>query len=575
MSDIIEPPHEPAPGGPGPAHPQATTRRARRIPIIWIIPLVAVAIGVWLAWDTYSKKGPTITVSFESAEGLQAGQSQLRFKDIVFGTIKGFTLTPDNSRVIVTIATTREAEPLLTDQTVFWVVKPRLFAGTISGLETVLSGSYISMLPPQKAGKPQHNFIGRENPPVQEAHVPGRTFLIKASRLGSISVGSPVFFRDLDVGEVLGWDIADMAKSVTIRAFVRAPYDAYVNDDTRFWNASGASIKFGGGGVELQVESLRAILLGGIAFETPPQSAGRGTSADSHLFPLFPDRDTADAASYNRKIQTVSYFSGSVRGIARGSEVTMHGLTVGRVTDVGLVYDAKSDAILAPIHYEIEPERIVGVGPTALFDTPLQAADTLVKRGLRATLQSSNLLTGQQVVALEIMPDAPPASARMEGQNVVLPTSDAAGLSGLQTSATDLLNKLNAIPFAQIGANLNGILASVNELSKSGELRQALTEASNAVKEANGFVRQLNTGTAPAFKQLPQVMTNLQTTMTNVDRLFLSLNTGYGDNTKFNRDLQRLIVQLNEAVRSFRSLADMLVQHPEALIKGRPAGGLE
>ncbi|MDY0885482.1 intermembrane transport protein PqiB [Dongia soli] len=575
MSDIIEPPAQEAPHSAEPAHPQAKTRRARRIPIIWIIPLVAIAIGGWLAWDTWSKKGPTITVSFESAEGLTAGQSQLRFKDIVFGTVQSFTLTPDNSRVIVTIATTREAEPLLTDQTVFWVVKPRLFAGNVSGLETVLSGSYIAMLPPEKPGKPKRNFVGREDPPVQEAHVPGRTFLIKANRLGSISVGSPVFFRDLDVGEVLGWDIADMAESVTIRTFVRAPYDAYVNDDTRFWNASGVSVKFGGGGVELQVESLRAILLGGMAFETPPQSHGRTTSVQNHVFPLFPDRDTADAASYNRKIPVISYFSGSVRGIAPGSEVTMHGLTIGRVTAVGLVYDGDRNDILAPVHYEIEPERILGVGTKAVFKTALEAADTMVKRGLRATLQSSNLLTGQQVVALEFIPSATPATARMEGTDVVLPASDAAGLSGLQTSATDLLNKLNAIPFAQIGASLNGILASANDLSRSTELRQTLAEAAGAVKEASAFVRELNTGTGPAFKQLPQVMMGLQKTMTNVDRLFLSLNTGYGDNTKFSRDLQRLIVQLNEAVRSFRSLADMLVQHPEAFIKGRPAGGLE
>lgn len=574
MSEIIEPPKEP-PHPDGPVHPQASTRRARRIPIIWVIPLVAVAIGAWLAWDTLSKKGPKITVSFESAEGLTAGQSQLRFKDIVFGTVESFDLTPDNSHVVVTIATTREAEPLLTDQTMFWVVKPRLFAGNVSGLETLLSGSYIAMLPPQKAGNPQRHFTGREDPPVQEAHVPGRTFLIKADRLGSISVGSPVFFRDLDVGEVLGWDIADMAKSVTIRAFVRAPYDGYVNNDTRFWDASGASIKFGGAGVELQVESLRAVLLGGIAFETPPQSSDRGASAEDHVFPLFPDRDTADAASYNRKIPTISYFSGSVRGISPGSEVTMHGLTIGRVTSVALLYDTAKDAVLAPIHYEIEPERIAGVGPKAIFKTPMEAADTLVKRGLRATLQSANLLTGQQVVALEFIPGAPPATVRMEGENVVLPTSDTGGLSGLQTSATDLLNKLNAIPFAQIGANLNGILASANELSKSAELRQTLADASTAVKEANTFIRQLNTGTGPAFKQLPQVMAGLQSTMTNVDRLFLSLNTGYGDNTKFSRDLQRLIVQLNEAVRSFRSLADILVQHPEALIKGRPAGGFE
>ncbi len=131
---------------------RAATRRTRRVSVIWLIPLVAVAIGAWLAWDTLSKEGPTITVTFNSGEGLQAGQSQLKYKDIVFGTVKSLELAPDHSHVIVTLATTHQAEPLLTDKTVFWVVKPRLFAGNISGLETLLSGSYVGMLPGAPAG---------------------------------------------------------------------------------------------------------------------------------------------------------------------------------------------------------------------------------------------------------------------------------------------------------------------------------------------------------------------------------------------------------------------------------------
>ncbi|HEV3142787.1 MAG TPA: MlaD family protein, partial [Gemmataceae bacterium] len=181
-----------------PAIAQASVRRSRRISVMWLIPLVAIAIGGWLAWDTLSKEGPTVTLSFESAEGLQAGQSQLRFKDIVLGTVKSLELTAENSRVLVKIATTRQAEPLLTDTTIFWVVKPRLFAGNVSGLSTLLSGAYIGLLPGQPAGKPQREFVGREDPPVLEANVPGHVFLLKAPRLGSISLGSPVFFRDLD-----------------------------------------------------------------------------------------------------------------------------------------------------------------------------------------------------------------------------------------------------------------------------------------------------------------------------------------------------------------------------------------
>src|SRR5438132_1734587 len=418
--------------------PRATTRRSRRISIIWLIPLVAVAIGAWLAWDTLSKEGPTIKISFDSGEGLQAGQSQLKYKDIVFGTVKSLELAPDNTHVVVTVATTREAKPLLTDQTIFWVVKARLFAGNVSGLETLLSGVYIGMLPAK--GEPKREFVGREDPPILQANVPGHTFMLKAKRLGSISLGSPVFYRDLNVGEVLGWDIADMAEYVTIRAFVRAPYDGYVRDQTRFWNASGLSVKLGGAGVEVQMESLKALLLGGIAFETPKADIRAAAAPENHVFPLFADRDAANNASYTRKIPVISYFPGSVRGLAPGSEVTMHGLKVGEVTNVRLTYDVAKDAILAPVRFEVEPERIVGVG-VRVFKTDAEAVDALLKRGLRASLQSASLITGQQNVALDLVPNAPEEKVTMEGTDFVLPTTEGGGFAGLASSATDLLDK--------------------------------------------------------------------------------------------------------------------------------------
>ena len=548
--------------------PQATTRRSRRISIIWIVPLVAVAIGAWLAWDTLSKEGPTIKISFDSGEGLQAGQSPLKYKDIVFGTVKSLALAPDQTHVIVTIDTTRQAEPLLTEGTVFWVVKPRLFAGNISGIETLLSGSYIGMLPAAKAGKSQREFVGREDPPVLGAHVPGRTFLLKSKRIGAVSVGSPIFFRDLNVGEVLGWDIADMAEYVTIHAFVRAPYDSYVHDETRFWNASGVSIKLGGTGVEVQMESLKALLLGGVAFETPAAEIHTAETSENHVFPLFANRETANAASYTRKIPAISYFSGAVSGLAPGSEVTVHGLKVGEVTDVRLTYDPAKDTVLAPVRYEIEPERVVGVGKR-VFNTDEESVRAFLKQGLRASLQSASLITGQQNVALDFVTDAPPADVTMDGPDFVIPATEGGGFAGLTASATELLNKVNAMPFDQIGKNLDGILKSVNDTAQGPQMKKALTDLAAMIASAQSMIQRLDT------RQLPELVSGLEKTLTSANKLVLSLDSGYGDNTKFNRDLERLLVQANDALRSIRALSDLLARHPEALIKGRPAGPLE
>jgi paraquat-inducible protein B len=554
--------------------PHAATRRSRRLSIIWIVPLVAVAIGAWLAWDTLSKEGPTIKISFDGGEGLQAGQSQLKYKDIVFGTVKSLALSPDQTHVVVTVATTRQAERLLTEGTIFWVVKPRLFAGNVSGIETLLSGSYIGMLPAATAGKSQREFVGREDPPVLGAHVAGRTFFLKSKRIGAVSVGSPIFFRDLAVGEVLGWDIADMAEYVTIHAFVRAPYDSYVHDQTRFWNASGVSIKLGGTGVEVQMESLKALLLGGVAFETPVAEIHTAETSEDHVFPLFADRETANAASYTRKISAISYFSGSVSGLAPGAAVTVHGLKVGEVTDVRLTYDAAKDAVLAPVRYEIEPERVVGVGKR-VFKTDAESVQALLKQGLRASLQSANLITGQQNVALDFVTDAPAAEVSMDGQDFVVPAGEGGGFAGLTASATELLNKVNQMPFDQIGKNLDGILKSVNDLAQGPQMKKALTELAGMMASAQNMVQNLNSGLSPAAKQLPEVTAGLQKTLANANKLVLSLDSGYGDNTKFNRDMDRLLAQANDALRSIRALSDLLARHPEALIKGRPAGPLE
>jgi paraquat-inducible protein B len=555
----------------GAALAEAKVGRSRRISAFWIIPIVAGLIAAWLAWDTLSRQGPTITISFQGAEGLQAGQSQLKYREITLGTVKELRLAPNHDHVLVKVATTRQAVPLLTEGTEFWVVKPRLFAGNLSGFETLLSGSYIGMLP-GRTKKAQRDFTGRENPPVLTSDVPGHTFLLKADRLGSITLGSPVFFRDFDVGEVLGWDLGDMAKNVTIHAFVRAPFDKYVRDDSRFWNASGLDVKLGGSGVEVEVQSLRALLLGGVAFETPEGNQS-SASAENHLFPLFAGKEAALAASYTRKVPFVAYFPGSVRGLAPGAEVTMHGLKIGQVTGVRLAYDPAKQALVAPVQFEVQPERFLGVGKR-IYANPREGVDELVKRGLRATLQSANLLTGQMMVALDFVPNAPAATVAMQGDAFVLPTVDTGGFSGIEASASELLRKVNTVPLDQIGRNLNDMTAGLNELANGPQLKQALTSLNTLLASTQNTVRDLNAGVAPAARRLPALTASLEKLLKDTNHTLLSVDSAYGDNTRFSRELDRSLAQLNDTLRSLEALSDLLTRHPEALVRGR-AGGVE
>jgi paraquat-inducible protein B len=556
-------------------HPEAIVRskveRRRFLSPIWAIPIVTVLIAGYLVWHTLSQRGPTITISFRSAEGLTAGQSQVRLRDVTIGTVQAIALSEDRDRVVVTVTMTREAEPLLTRDARFWVVKPRLFAGNISGLDTLLSGSYIQIAPGTGGAPAERAFTGLEDPPVLSTGEAGRTVLIRADRLGSMSLGSPVFFRDLPVGQVLGWDIADMAENVTIHAFIRAPYDAYVREGSRFWNASGISLKMGAEGVQLQLESVRALLLGGIAFETPELARrGPGATADQ-VFRLYASQDAATNAAYRRRVNVVSYFTDSVSGLAVGAPVVFQGVRIGEVLGYELQYDAAEQRLRIPVRYEIEPERIV-FSDAAQQRGPLENTRILVRQGMRARLASANLLTGQQQISFDIVPHAAPAEVQMVDGVIVMPSAPGQ-FAGVLDAVNQVLAKVEALPFQQIGDNLNNTLAGVEALVRGPELRSSLAALQGTLSAAQDTVRRLDEAATPALRTLPALMNNLQATVTQTNRLIASANRGYGDDSQFHRDLDRLLEQMTAAARSLRSLADTLNRNPESLIRGRATQG--
>ena len=484
---------------PGLAHPTAEVRahthmsRRWRHSLIWAIPIVTAAIGGWLAWDTLSQRGPLITLTFQDAQGLQVDQSHVRHKDVDMGVVRKIALTSDLQNVVITVRMNREAEPLLTDKTQFWVVKPRFFAGSISGVETLLSGAYIELLPSTAGGAPKRDFVGLEDPPVLQTDAPGRIFLLQAPRIGSISLGSPVFYRDFTVGEVLGWDIGDMADSVTIHAFVRAPFDQYVHDGSRFWNASGLSLKLGPNGLQVELQSLRAVMLGGIAFDTPPETRATPVSSGNRGFRLYANQEAADTAAYTRRIPCVAYLGASVAGLSPDSVVTLHGLPVGHVNQVQLQYDAADDRIVVPVHFEVEPERIARM-PAELVDGNMQTAmAALVQRGLRVRLESASLITGQKQLTLDYVPDAPAVALRMQGDNFVIPTLGNGGDDPI-SSAGALMAKLSAIPFEQIGDNLNKTLQGTSEIANSEQLKRSLATLQATLAGVQDLVKRVNSG---------------------------------------------------------------------------------
>jgi paraquat-inducible protein B len=372
---------------------------------------------------------------------------------------------------------------------------------------------------------------------------------------------------------VLGWDLDDMARHATVHAFVRAPFDRYVHDDSLFWNASGLSIRLAGTGLQVQMESIRALLLGGIAFDTRPDPRGPASTA-GYSFPLYANYEAAQAAGFGRQMHLMSVFEGSVSGLAVGADVTLHGLKIGEVTDIGLMYDPSLDSIVVPVAYRVEGERIAGVA--ALKDVPLGTVATeMVKRGFRATLQSPSLISGDKIVAIEMVPGAPPAEMKREGDVFVVPSSQAGGFDSMTRSANELLSKINRIDFAAIGHSVVGTFKGLDDTVNGPQLKKTLGDLEMAMASVKETARKLETGSAAALDRLPEISAQLEKALIQVNRLVASVNTGYGNDSRFNRDINRLLAQLNDTARSFRALADLLSRNPEALIKGRAGAGGE
>ncbi len=557
------------PDSPAPSPAEAVVVHHRLPSPVWLIPIIAAVVAAFLTWHVLSQRGPTITISWRTGDGLKAGQTKVEHKAVELGTVKSVTLSDDMTHVVATVEMQRQADRFLTDDARFWVVRPRLSAGNVSGIETLLSGAYIELDPGSPTAPGRRDFVGLEDPPAVRSDEPGRTFRLTADRLGSLSSGSPVFYRDIDVGEVLGYEFDHAGRRMTLQVFVRAPYDGFVHRTTHFWNASGVSVGFGPDGLRLDIESLRAVLAGGIAFDTDSDTLTSPVAETGATFPLYATEDVAASAGYRQQIAAVTYIEGSARGLSVGAPVELYGIRVGQVRDVKLEYLSASVGFRVAVHMQIQPERLWLLGPDATID---EVADRLVARGLRTQLRSSSLLTGQMVVALDFFPDAPSAHLAREGDEMVVPSVPGEAES-LTAGAGNIVRRLNALPLEQIAANLNATLAGTNAIANGAEMHRALSALADSLAETRTLVRKLDAGVSPALARVPEISRQLQQTLEQANRLVASANGSYGQDSRFSRDLERLMGQVSDAARSMRLLADFLDQHPEALVRGRSGKG--
>jgi paraquat-inducible protein B len=561
-------------GGPpsGPRHLADAVLRRRRFPLLWLVPIGAVLLSLYLGVTYLGNRGPLIKITLSTADGITAQQTELKYKAVTLGMVEDVRLSEDMKHAAVHVRMNSEGARVLTDHARFWVVRPRLTPGNISGLETLVSGAYIGVDPGAPGGTPKYDFTGLEEPPGVRSDEPGKTYRLLAARLGTLGPGSPVFYRDVTVGEVLGYDLGDGIRPVTIDAFVKAPFDKYVHDNTHFFNSSGISLTVGPGGLHVELQSLQALISGGVTFETPRFLAAEPPSDASHTFKLFENQTEADAAGFARNIPFVTYFTSSVSGLGRGSAVEVFGLQIGAVTDVRLVMDPAAGKMRARVAFNLQPERVFTEAQVAAQPDPERVTNALVQAGMRAVLNSSNFITGQKDISLQYVPGAAPAALGHEGDALVLP-SQGGGLDNITASISDITSKLDKIPFDEIGRNLADTLKSVDRTVSGPDVQNALHRLADTLADVQQLVRHADAGMTPVLKRLPQISADLQAAVAHANALLGQ--EGYGGNSDFQRNVDRLLDQVNNTARSIRLLADFLDRHPEALLTGRTAHATE
>ena len=561
-----------------PLPPQALIRPPRRFPLIWLVPLVAVLIAGYLAFDAISQRGPTITIVFATAEGLQGGQTKVRHKAVELGVVDSITLTEDLSHVRVRVKMRREATAQLTEATRFWVVRPQFAPGNISGLETLVTGAYIEIDSGVAAGADhggaRYDFVGLDRPPAIRSDEPGQTYILHSPRIGGISVGSPVLYRDLMVGEVIAAELNSDGRGFDVQIFVRKPHDALIHEGTYFWNSSGVAVDLGANGVKLRLDSLRALLAGAVAFETTTEARRTATSPSGAEFRLYGDESAAAAAGFKRHLPFVTRFSGSVRGLAVGAPVEIHGIQIGSVTAVTLAFDLDGRESHVDVRFEVQPERLLA--PTEMnARTPLEVTRALVARGLRMELHTANYLTGQMVLALDFVDGLPKAEPRLLPDGAIEVPSLSGGLDGLLASVTQVAQGLARLPFDRIGQDLAQTMTSTRSLIGGEEMKRILSNLTAASAALQTVLRRVDEDGSPALKRLPEIAAQFASVLKSSASLLASADASYGSQSQVRRDVERVLAQLSDGLRSVRLLADYLTQHPEALIRGRTGQGSE
>ena len=529
---------------------ESSTSKARKftgISPVWIVPLLALAVALWMVWQDTRGTGPTITVAVGDAEGIEAGKTQVKVRNVDVGQVTEVRLSEDFSSAVIEVAMNEGTERMLNPDTRIWVVKPRIGRQGISGLGTLLSGAYIR-LQPGESKEQQSHFKALEQPPVTSQETPGRRLNLTSEGQTSVTVGDSVQYQGFTVGQVEQAEFLVDERQTRYQIFVKAPYDELITENTRFWLQRGVSIQWNSQGLDLALGSIESLLGASVTFGVP-EGQPRGDKLTSEQeFELFESLEEAKQQGYIHGIDYVVLLDESVAGLEKGAPVQFKGVRVGTVREVPLRWFPENgdEAPLKriPILIRFEPERLRGLVADIDIENWEKRLPELFRQGLRANIRASNLLTNTLFVDVRFYPNADEESVDDKFAGYPVMPAMASDFARLEEKLTALMDKFNQLPLEQ---GLNDFSAAMSSVDSTAKKLDSVSESLAAIVEQ------------PQMKQLPQLFQQ------NLIQL-KELTGSFSEGSPTRQQLNQTLTEIEQLSRELKPVIELLQEQPNSLI---------
>ena len=533
-----------------------------RLSYLWLLPVIALGIGLWLAYSHLSQIGPVIRIAFTSAEGLDAGKTKIRYKGLEVGTITRIDLSHDLKQIIVTAQMQRTAEALLKKDSQFWVVKPQISTGGITGLGTLISGNYIAVSPGKEEER-ANQFVGLdEAPQIQSTEEGLRVRLITDSASG-VNVGTAIYYRGIAVGQIEQIRFSERYDNLYLTAFIHAPYDRLITNNTKFWNISGINFSMGAEGANLEVESLEALVRGGITFSTPTTLNTNDTPASpGTVYTLFENERASTERTGFEKEYYVVYFDDTTRGLRQGAPVYFNGMSIGEVIDIRLLYDETKNTAVTPVLIALEPDRIDRVNRQEKRDRNL--ITDLVKHGLQASLETGSLITGDKIITLNQYPDDIRSLRKDEYSNYPVLPSRAGSISQLTDDISAIVASVKKLPLEEIANNTKEATAALKSALATPAVRTLGASLDKTLKQLDKTLQSVQKAGDSTDKALAQLDKQIKTLGKQLEQTLYNI----GPESNLTYTLQETLKTVQRSMKSINDVMRKIDDKPNVLIMG-------